>query len=69
MPFLEIGEKMANALDVSLDYLVGTYDTLLDKSLVQRVADIQKLPDDQKNIVTTLLDAFFRDFKAKQTYS
>ena len=60
---------MANALDVSLDYLVGTYDTLLDKSLVQRVADIQKLPDDQKNIVTTLLDAFFRDFKAKQTYS
>ena len=68
-PSIDIATKMANALDVSLDYLVGDTDELLDKSLVQKVVDIQKLPEDQKNIVTALLDAFLRDFKTKQAYS
>ncbi len=68
-PSIDIATKLANALDVSLDYLVGESDALLEKSLVKKVADIQKLPLEQKNIVTALLDAFLRDFKAKQAYS
>lgn len=68
-PSIDIATKMADALDVSLDYLTGASDTLLDKSLVKKIADIQNLPDEQKNVVTALLDAFLRDFKAKQAYS
>jgi hypothetical protein len=54
---------------VSLDYLVGSSDAVLEKSLVKKISDIQKLPQDQKNIVTALLDAFLRDHQAKKTYA
>ena len=68
-PSIDIATKIADALEVSLDYLVGSSDTVLEKSLVKKISDIQKLPEDQKNIVTALLDAFLRDHQAKKTYA
>jgi len=68
-PSIDIAKKIAEALEISLDYLVGNTDVLLESSLVKKITDIQKLPDEQKNIVTALLDAFLRDFKAKQAYA
>ena len=68
-PSIEVACKIAEALDVSLDYLVGNSDVIIDLDLVSRVNDIQKLPDNDKDTVFKLLDAFLRDFKAKQAYS
>ena len=65
-PSIDIATKIADVLEVSLDYLVGNSDAVLEKSLVKKIADIQKLPEDQKNIVTALLDAFLRDYQAKK---
>lgn len=62
-PSIDIATKIADALDVSLDYLVGNTDAVLEKSLVKKITDIQKLPDDQKNVVMTLLDAFLKQTK------
>ncbi|HRP89873.1 MAG TPA: helix-turn-helix transcriptional regulator [Edaphocola sp.] len=45
-PSIEIATQLAEALKVSLDYLVGSTDVLLKKNSVSRVLDIQKLKED-----------------------
>jgi len=50
--------QLAEALEVSLDYLLGATDTLLEINIVNRILDIQKLKDDDKQHVFALLDAF-----------
>ena len=62
-PSIDIATKIADALDVSLDYLVGSTDAVLEKSLVKKITEIQQLPDDKKNVVMTLLDAFLKQTK------
>lgn len=44
-PSIEMATQLAEALEVSLDYLVGSTDVLLEKSNVNRVLDIQKLKE------------------------
>lgn len=67
-PSIDIATKIADALDVSLDYLVGSSNSILEKALVKKITDIQKLPDEDKVCVHKILDAFLRDAKAKQAY-
>jgi|SRR5690606_12073373 len=50
-PSIEMATQLAEALEVSLDYLVGSTDTLLEKSIVNRVLDIQKLKENEKQHV------------------
>ena len=40
--------KIADALQVSLDYLVGNTDIELDKNILDKVVAIQKLPDEDR---------------------
>jgi len=47
-PSIDIATKIADVLDVSLDYLVGNTDTVLEKDLLKKITDIQKLPEDKK---------------------
>jgi len=55
-PSIETAKKLADALEVSLDYLVGEGDLkVLDKKTLQRLEDIDKLPEvDKQNIFYTL---------------
>ena len=62
-PSIDIATKIADALDVSLDYLVGNTDTALEKDLLKKIIDIQKLPADKKNVVMTLIDTFLKQTK------
>ncbi|QIX79739.1 hypothetical protein [Chryseobacterium indologenes] len=39
---IEMDTQLAEALEVSLDYLVGSTDILLDKNIVAKILDIQK---------------------------
>ena len=68
-PSIEVVAKIADALEVSVDYLIGKTDLQLDKEAVQRLVDISKLPIESKNYVLGLIDMALRDFKAKQAYS
>lgn len=67
-PSIDVATKIANALEVSLDYLVGNSETVLDKSLIKKISDIQKLPEEERTCVIKMLDAFLRDFKTRQAY-
>lgn len=61
---------MAELLDVSLDYLVGDAELkVLDKKILQRIQDIEKLPEDERKVIYKVLDSLLRDAKAKQAYA
>jgi transcriptional regulator with XRE-family HTH domain len=62
-PSIEMATQLAEALEISLDYLVGSTNTLLEKSIVTRVLDIQKLKENEKQHVFALLDAFLKQSK------
>ncbi|WET69679.1 MAG: hypothetical protein P0Y57_01055 [Sphingobacterium sp.] len=60
--------KVAQTLEVSLDYLTGNSDIELDKATLDRVQEVTKLSDKDKEYIFVNLDAFIRDFKNKQVY-
>ena len=62
-PSIEIATQLAEALEVSLDYLVGSTDILLEKNVVNKILDIQKLKESDKQHVLALLDAFIKQTK------
>jgi transcriptional regulator with XRE-family HTH domain len=47
-PSIQVASKMADVLEVSLDYLVGKADEHLDKPTLTRILEVQKLPDEKK---------------------
>jgi len=55
--------QLAEALEVSLDYLVGATDILLEKNVGNKILDIQKLKESDKQHVLALLDAFIKQTK------
>jgi transcriptional regulator with XRE-family HTH domain len=68
-PSIEVAVKLADTLEVSLDYLVGNTSLEMDKSTLKRIEEVSKLPIEAKNQVFLVIDALIRDFKAKQAYS
>jgi transcriptional regulator with XRE-family HTH domain len=65
-PSIETAKKLADALDVSLDYLVGDGDMkALDKKTLKRLEDIEKLPDEDKNNIFYTIDNLIRAAKLK----
>ncbi|MGN7784999.1 helix-turn-helix domain-containing protein [Niabella sp. 22666] len=68
-PTIEMAVKIAQALEVSLDYLTGNSDIELDKNTLDRVEEVTKLSDKDKEYIFVTLDALIRDFKNKLAYS
>jgi transcriptional regulator with XRE-family HTH domain len=62
-PSIEMATQLSEVLEISLDYLVGTTDVLLDKIIVDKVLDIQKLKEDDRKHVFALFDAFLQNTK------
>jgi transcriptional regulator with XRE-family HTH domain len=68
-PSIDVVEKIADVLDVSIDYLIGKSKIEFDSQAVKRLEDISNLPDDNKNFVINLIDMALRDFKTGKAYS
>lgn len=69
-PSVEIANKIAQALEVSLDYLVGNNSVMVkDKKIVERIEDIASMPDNEQKQIFSVIDALIRDYKAKKAYS
>jgi ribosome-binding protein aMBF1 (putative translation factor) len=68
-PSIDVATKIADLLGVSLDYLVGNSDELLDKPTLNRIMEVQKLPEEKRNFILNFIDMALRDFKAKQAYA
>ncbi len=65
-PAIDTAKKLADSLSVSLDYLAGDGNLkVLDKKTLQRLKDIDELPDaDRQNIFYTL-DSLIKAAKLK----
>ena len=49
-PSIEVAVKIADALDISLDYLVGKTKMELDADALRRLEDIAALSDENKSL-------------------
>ena len=68
-PSIDVIIKIADALNVSIDFLVGKTSIELNKQILKRMEHISKLSDQEKNQIFLVIDALIRDFNAKKTYS
>jgi transcriptional regulator with XRE-family HTH domain len=66
-PTIEMAVKIAEALEVSLDYLAGKTDTELDNATLKRLQDVTRLPDKEKESVFVFFDAFLAKMKMQGT--
>jgi len=75
VPSLEIADKMANALDISLDELAHgqpheqARTRITDIELLSLFSKTQQLPENQKQTVIDLLSAFLLKANLKQKLS
>jgi transcriptional regulator with XRE-family HTH domain len=68
-PSIEVIIKIADALEVSIDYMVGKTDFELDSDTLKRIQDFSTLPSDKKKQVFMIIDALIRDFKTRKAYA
>ena len=64
-----LADAVAEALEVSLDYLVGNSDLILGKNVVNIIMDIQKMRFEDKSHVFAMLNAFLQSQKAKKVFA
>jgi transcriptional regulator with XRE-family HTH domain len=69
-PSIEVALKIAQALDVSLDYLTGNASSdLKDKKMIERINSILSLSEKDKECILYTVDGLIRDAKARQAYA
>lgn len=68
-PSIEVATKLADALQVSMDYLAGNSDMELDKPTLDRMQEVSKMPDADRKQIFMVIDALIRDFNAKRQYA
>jgi len=65
LPSIEIARNIADILDVSLDYLTGKADTQMDKTTRQRILEVSKFEEIDRNHIFSVIDAFVAKRKIK----
>lgn len=71
-PSVEVARKLADAFDVTLDYLVddtGKTTEIKDKAMLQRLLEIQALDTEERKSIVYVIDSLLRDAKARKTYA
>ena len=64
-PSIEVASKIADALEVSVDFLLGKTNTEIDKQTLKRLQDIALLSDEDKEHIYYTLDGLIRVAKLK----
>ena len=70
VPSIDAAKKIADALDVTLDYLTGE-GTLsrFDKKMLKRMQDLMSLEESKRATLVDLMDTYIRDAKARKAYA
>ncbi len=70
VPSLDAAKKIADAFEVTLDYLVGESKSLsFDKKTLKRFEDLQLIEESKRNTLFDLIDTYIRDSKTRQAYA
>jgi transcriptional regulator with XRE-family HTH domain len=65
-PSIDVAKKMANILNISLDFLVGNMDFEVDQNALKRIGDISKMTEIEQDKIYMVIDALIRDFKFRK---
>lgn len=72
VPSVEVAKNLADAFGTTLDYLVdetGKQSEIKDKSMLNRIVEIEHLDQEDKKTMLQVIDSLLRDAKAKKTYA
>jgi transcriptional regulator with XRE-family HTH domain len=70
IPSIEVAKKIADALGVSLDYLVGEgINSKFDKNTLKRIEEIEQLDSDKKRTLFDVIDTFIRESKGRKAFA
>jgi transcriptional regulator with XRE-family HTH domain len=72
VPSVEVAKKIADIFDITMDYLVdhsGTISEIKDKSILNRLIEIENLDTEDKTVIIRVIDSLLRDVKTKKTYT
>ncbi len=74
-PPAEVLNKMADALDTSVDFLINgnttekAQSTLKDAELLKQFREIDQMPDNEKSTIIKVVSAYIRDYRTRQAYA
>ena len=68
-PSVEVARKIATLFGISLDFLVGNTDLRLDMNVLDKIQQIQQLPEEDKTHLFYLVDNILQNVKAKQAFA
>ena len=67
-PSVEIAKKIADALDISLDYLTGSTNSIIqDKKMLYRFELLQKIDQTEMDRILYVIDSLLRDAQISLT--
>lgn len=70
LPSIEVAFKLADAFDVSVDYLLGKgKHASYDNETVERLNNIEKMDDKTKSVLFDVIDTYIQNFKTKQAFA
>ena len=70
IPSIEVAKRIADALEVSLDYLAGEgTNSKFDKKTLMRIEEIELLEDDKKKTLFDVIDTFIREAKGRKAFA
>ena len=70
-PSIEVARKIADALDVTLDYMTdpeSQLDTVKDQEMLNRLTQLGTLPSEDRTRIIELVDALIRDSRTRAAY-
>lgn len=69
-PSIEMATKIAEALEVTVDYLLGKQRFgKYDKEAIKRLEGIQNMDADTRGKLFDIIDTYIRDAKTRQAYA
>ena len=66
---IDTAKAIADELGVTVDFLLGGDDTIMDKELLQKVRDIESFTEEERTKIYELIDMAISYHKAKKAYS
>ncbi len=64
-PSIEVASKIADVLEISLDFLIGKVVVEVDNQFLKRVIEVQQMEDNDKEHILYTLDALIKNVKLK----
>jgi transcriptional regulator with XRE-family HTH domain len=58
LPSIEIARRIADILDVSIDFLAGKDDIQIDKTAHKRILEVSKFDETDRQHIFSVIDAF-----------